>query len=221
MNRDTTKIERQIAELTKTIQSETDSKVLTQALILRAHGYSIVGQRKESVEDYLRALDLSVVPSEICHIKSMISLAFLEGGNNEQAMWWSVAAIECDPTSPEGHFTFGLNCSASDLHKCAIIAFQTTLASDSGHSQARLQLGKSLREEGDLDGSLRELKTFVTDNSGDPRGHYELAWTIHINPQLDDRVSAALRHYHAALKLNPEKSLRERIERNVDSLTSG
>src|SRR6266542_5117185 len=116
-----------VRELTDAIECQPDKGEQARLYVARAHVYDMLGLRVESARDFLRALEFSSTQLERVHIKSMISLALLNSGEKEQAMWWATSAIDSDPDCAEGHYVFGLNCEYSELSACAVIAFRRTV----------------------------------------------------------------------------------------------
>ena len=213
-------LNKQIAACTQQLQFETRPEELTRLYVDRANAFNMLDKSDESTRDYLKALEFATRPTDLVHIKSMISLAILEADEREQAMWWAVSAIDSDPEAAEGNYVLGLNCKYCEFYKFAVRMFRRVLEIDSSSSKARLALGRCLRETGNLDAALEEFDEYILAQPADPHGYFERGLTIQTSAAHPTFTSLVHRDYARVLELNPDGPLRLRVRMQLEKLAS-
>lgn len=208
-----------ISALTSLIDDGSQRLGHAESLIERAHCYEIINDDELALRDYFSALDVATERRLIAHIRAMIALNLLKKGRKEEASWWAHSAVEVTPESAEAYHAVGLCFAFGELHYLAGEAFRKTLEFDPTYSGTKLELGKSLRESYRQDEAIVVLTEYVADHPSDPKGWFELGWSIHVSLHVNDRRSRALECYHKALSLNPHPSLRQRLDRKINDLT--
>lgn len=207
-----------IDSLTKTISAASSEAELTQLYIERGHCYNLLGDEVNSVRDYLSALDTATCNSDIVHIKSMIALALaMKEGQKEQGLFWAMSAVDQDSCNAEGYHTLGLVCDVCGFLNLAVESLQNAIHLEPDRWDSIRVLGSYLRENGRVKEAVETLSRYVANNPDEPRGLYELGWSIHVFPG-ENNLRKANELYEKALSNDPGSNLRALIERKLQDI---
>jgi tetratricopeptide (TPR) repeat protein len=205
----------QITMLTNAIDAASNNVDRTRLHVERGHWYERAGDPVNSVRDFLNALDTAENPSDIVHIKSMIALALALKDEKEQALFWAMGAVDEDPTNAEAHHTLGLICDRCGYLNLAIASLERAISIDPRRWDSLRVLGMCLRENGRIQEAIEVLSRYVDNNQDEPRGLYELGWSLHLVSARDDNLPKVKGLYEKALEHNPGPELRTTIERKL------
>lgn len=210
-----------IDSLTKAISAASSESDSTQLYIERGHCYNLLGDEVNSARDYLSALDTATNNSDIVHIKSMIALALArKEGQKEQALFWAMSAVDQDSCNAEGYHTLGLVCDICGFLNLAVESLQRAISLEPDRWISIRLLGSCLRENGQLQEAVETLSRYVANNSDEPHGLYELAWSLHVCASSESQLQRAKHLYETALRYNPSVEIRTIIERKVLAINS-
>ena len=204
--------------LTKAIDAAGSEEELTQLYIERGHCYEHLGDAVNSIRDFLSALDSAQLKSDLVHIKSMIALALAKKDQKEQALYWSMGAVDQDPCNAEGYHTLGLICDICSFLNLAIESLQRAIQLEPHRWDSVRVLGSCLRESGRIQEAIETLSQYTANNPDEPLGLYELAWSLHVSSGTQNNLRMAKELYEKALSNNPSSGLRAMIERKLRAI---
>jgi len=207
-----------VNSLTTAIAAECSTTELACLYTKRAACYESLGDYTNTVADYTKALELAEEDSHLIHIKSMLALAYLAQEQNETALFLALDAVEHDGENAEARHIFGLVCAHCGFFNSAIDSLRHAMKLRPDCWEAMLKLGECLREKGRMEESIEILSSYVAENGDDPRGLYELGWSIHFTPTVENRKERARQLYGNALKKNPSWWLRTLIQKRLNGL---
>lgn len=182
----------------------------------RARAYRLLGDNSSAASDYLEVVGVSHECKHLVHAKCMLALIHLEIGKSESSLWWATSAMEHEPDGVEANLTIGLVLKACRFFALASENFRRVLDVEPNHRQSRVNLGRCLRESGQLDDAIRVFSELLECDARDGIAHFELGRTHHVNVRDSHRISKAIGEYDTAIRYAPD--LRERIERRRASL---
>ena len=206
--------------LTKAIGAAGSEEELAQLYIERGHCYEHLGDTVNSVRDFLSALDCAQLKSDLVHIKSMIALALAKKDQKEQALYWSMSAVDQDPCNAEGYHTLGLVCDICGFLNLAIESLQRAIQLEPHRWDSVRLLGSCLRESGRIAEAVETLSRYTANKPNEPLGLYELAWSVHVSSGDQKNLRRAKELYEKALGNNPSSGLRAMIERKLRAVHS-
>lgn len=206
-----------LKELSRDIESSRGSDRECELRLRRATILRKADRNDEAVADYLEVVELTGGKQLKTHAKAMLSLIAIEAREYKDALWWGSSAYDSDPNNLDANTAIGLALVASDFHRMAIPFFRFVHQADPTSTTARLYLGICLRETLDFVGA-HEVLSELSEECCDPRAFFELGWTWHLRYDVPESKVHARSSYLRALELKPSNELRERIEREMESL---
>ncbi len=98
-------------------------------------------------------------------------------------------AAAADPGNPVRHRTLGLALAANEGWELAETSFRNALELDSDDHESRFQLAAALKNRGDLDGQVQELRAIVTKDPTFYAAHYALGCALLDGGELDEAAA--------------------------------